>query len=94
MAAGAYKPVRGISWQEVGDEVVILDVKVGRYYGLNRTAAFVWICLVQPRKGTKTAGDYAAAFGVGDDVAARDFAALTKDLISRKWIEPRASSKS
>jgi hypothetical protein len=85
-AVADYKVPKDILYQEVGDEVVVLDVKQGRYYGLNKTAGFIWLALVAPKKGKKTAEDYAAHFKITVEKAEKDFAAITQDLVKRGWI--------
>ncbi|MBI4564964.1 MAG: PqqD family protein [Planctomycetes bacterium] len=58
------KTAEDVTYQEVGDEVVVLDLKSGRYFGLNRTAGFIWIGLVDPRESKSSPDDYAKTFGV------------------------------
>ena len=84
-----YEAVKDVLFQKVGDEVVVLDVKSGRYFGLNRTAGFIWIALVAPEKGKKTEEEYAKMFGISVAQAEKDWEATTKDLVKRGWIKKK-----
>lgn len=64
----------------LGDEVVILSLKGGKYYGLNPLAAFVWNLLSDP----VTFADLRAAvlneYDVSDDQCTEDLGKLLLDL--------------
>lgn len=36
-----------VLWQEVGDEIVLLDVDGGEYHGLNEVGSMIWRALEQ-----------------------------------------------
>lgn len=40
--------VRAHVWARVGDEIIVLNVSRGRYYGLNGVAAAIWEMLQEP----------------------------------------------
>jgi hypothetical protein len=40
----------GVAFQQVGDEVVLLHLKTGVYWGLNPTGALIWEGIVQHGK--------------------------------------------
>lgn len=65
----------------VGNEVVLLDVESGRYFGLNDVGAAVWNHLADDCSLSDLVEAVVAAFDVEDDQAASDVNALMRDLI-------------
>lgn len=44
----AIKHVEGVFWQDVVEDVVMLDVEKGQYFGAENTGAFIWRLFEQP----------------------------------------------
>lgn len=40
---------KGLVWEEINDELVVLDPIQGKYFNLNKTAAFVWGNIIKPK---------------------------------------------
>jgi hypothetical protein len=83
---GTYRAADGIAFRAVADGGVLVDLRSGRYYGLNGTATFIWSCLVDPTEGRRLPDDYAAAFSVATDQAKREFDAVAADLVAQGFI--------
>lgn len=64
----------------VDDEVVILDVPSGRYYGLNDVGALIWDRLDGTTDRTALVDAVTAAFDVDRDTAGRDIDTLLDEL--------------
>jgi hypothetical protein len=62
----------GLSWRQVGDEVVLLDTKSAEYLSVNRTGAFLWPRMVQGCTVTELTEALADHFGVSAEQAATD----------------------
>ena len=67
-------------WREVGDEVLILNVRTGRYLALNRSASLLWPALVEGAHTRALARQLREAYGLAEDQAARDVAAFVEAL--------------
>lgn len=39
---------KGIVANQVGDEVVMMDMEKGKYFGMNKTGSYIWQLLEQP----------------------------------------------
>jgi hypothetical protein len=68
---------------EVGDEVVILGLSRGRYYGLNQVGRFVWRLLQEPLTVHDLCDQVVAAYNVDREQAVAD----ALDLINRLAVE-------
>lgn len=76
--------------RRVGDEVMILDLESGTYFGLDPVGARVWELM---REGRTLAGICEALMGeyaVGREVLERDVRRLAAGLEAEKLVEARA----
>ncbi len=73
--------------RRVGDEIVILDVNSGQYFGLNEVGAFIWDQLESDTARETLITAVTDAYDVGTDQAAADIDALVADLDTRGLIE-------
>jgi hypothetical protein len=92
----------GLGWDDVvrvsrdqvsnrlGDEVAILELQKGIYYGLNPTGARVWELLQQPITVRAIYDALLAEYDVDPELLHRDVLALVNDLLAQDLIE-RAS---
>lgn len=72
--------------QEVGDEIVLLDLRNGTYYGLNPVGACILRCI---KDGEDLDGAHAKLlneFDVGPGVLESDMAQLVKELLTRRLL--------
>ena len=72
-----------------GDDVVILDLQSGSYFGLDPVGARIWQLLEQGKSLDEACDALVAEFEVTRDTVERDALALAAELITRKLIAPR-----
>ena len=64
----------------LGDEIVILSVNGGKYYGLNPLAAFVWNFLSDPVQFDTLKSAVLSEYEVAEDQCIKDLTKLINDL--------------
>lgn len=74
--------------RRVGDEIVILDVNSGQYFGLNEVGAFIWDQLESDTAREALIAAVTASYDIDTDRATADIDALVADLVARGLIEP------
>jgi hypothetical protein len=79
-------------WQELGDEVVILDVAGGAYYGLNCVGSRVWRMLQKPHTVAEVRGALLAEFDVDAERCVRELSELLGRLAERGLIEVQSAA--
>jgi len=77
----------GIAVQELGDEVVVLDLRTSSYVLLNVTGAALWPALTEPSTIEQLARVLTARFDVDDERAAKAAAAFVEQLVGLGLIE-------
>ncbi len=71
----------------VGDELVILDVNSGRYFGLNDVGALIWDLLEHDTTRGDLVDAVLASFDVGRDQAGSDIDDLITELVDRGLVD-------
>ena len=71
----------------LGDEIVILSVSAGKYYGLNPLAAFVWGQLSDPVKFADLRSAVLSEYEVSEDQCTADLNKLLNDLRSEGLVD-------
>ncbi len=74
------------------DQIVVADMRSGRYFGLDGVGARVWELLGQRATRGAIVDRLLAEYDVSRDVLERDVSALLEDLADRRLIE-RTSSR-
>ena len=74
---------------EVGDEVVILNLKDEVYYGLGSVGARIWELVQTPRRVSELRDRIVAEYEVGTARAERDLLDLLADLARRGLVDVR-----
>ena len=74
--------------RRVGDEVVILDIASGRYFGLNDVGAVIWDHLDHEATRRDLVDAVVASFDVDRAQAAADIDELVAELIDRGLVDP------
>jgi hypothetical protein len=74
------------------DEVVILDMKSGTYYGLNTVGTRVWELMQQPVTFSQIHETLLAEYDVDPEECRQDITTLLEDLINRGMVEVRDNS--
>jgi hypothetical protein len=64
----------------VADELVVMSLDLGRYFGLNPTAARVWELLEQPRTMDELCDSLGEEYEVERDTCRLEIEALLEDL--------------
>jgi hypothetical protein len=88
MAAGPITPAEFVvrnaemPFRKLDDEVVMLDVAAGCYYGLDAVGSRVWELLEQPRQVREVCLVLVREFDVSLDVCERDVLALVERLLA------------
>lgn len=72
---------------DVEDEVVILSMKDGIYYGLNPVGAFIWNQIQKPKKVGEIRDSILEEFDVSKDECESDLFELLNELMENKLIE-------
>jgi len=72
---------------DVEDEVVILSMKDGVYYGLNPVGAFIWNQIQKPKRVDKICDSIMGEFDVGREECEADLMELLSELLDKGLIE-------
>jgi hypothetical protein len=76
-----------LSWQEVDDEIVILDLRSSSYLRLNHTGAALWRATAEGADESSLVALLVAEHGAPEDVAARDTRAFVEQLRAADLLE-------
>jgi hypothetical protein len=82
-------PAADVLTTEFGDEVVMLNLSDGVYYGLDEVGARVWAMLKQPVVVSEICSTLVREFDVEPERCERDLLDLLRELVSRGLIEIR-----
>jgi hypothetical protein len=78
---------RHVFAREFDEELVLLDLTGGEYYGLDRLGARVWNGLVAGRTITEIAREIAGDYDVTLEALLADLVALVRDLAEKGLVE-------
>ncbi len=78
-----------VVWREVGGEIVLLDLRKGRYYGLQDAAAMIWKGMSRGEPVGVMGRKLVRNFRVEAERASRDILALARTLESKGLIRIR-----
>lgn len=70
----------------VGDELVLLDIAKGVYFGLDGVGKHIWESLSDGQSLQQAAAAVAAEYEVDDDRAASDVMEFASDLVGRELL--------
>ncbi|HOC30178.1 MAG TPA: PqqD family protein [Treponemataceae bacterium] len=80
----------GLGLSEIDGETVILDSRSGRYYALNGTGSRMLALVLEKGSVAAMLEAMSAEYDVPEDVLAKDWDALRKELSSRNLLESGA----
>ena len=80
----------GLGLSEIDGETVILDSRSGRYYALNGTGSQMLALVLEKGSVAAMLEAMSAEYDVPEDVLAKDWDALRKELSSRNLLESGA----
>jgi len=72
--------------RQLGEELVILDLASGTYFGLDEIGARIWSLMEDGRSLREVCDDMVARYEVQADEVERDVLALARDLCERGLI--------
>jgi Coenzyme PQQ synthesis protein D (PqqD) len=75
-----------VLWQEVGDEIVLLDVHEGEYRSLNDVGSAMWRALEQCPDVAAAYSQLCDLYEVDPDVLRADLAAFIARLVEREML--------
>lgn len=58
---------KGVLANKVGDEVVMMDMEKGKYFGVNKTGSYIWQLLEQPATIGELCDRLVADFGISKE---------------------------
>ncbi|MEN4018841.1 MAG: PqqD family protein [Methanobacterium sp.] len=76
---------------DVEDEVVILSMKDGVYYGLNPVGAFIWNQIQEPKRVNEIRDAILGEYEVDREACEKDLMQLLGELLDKKLIEVEES---
>ena len=77
----------------LADEIVILDLKSGIYYGLDEVGVRIWELLQTPQLIGEIRDTIATEYDVEPTVCERELLRLLQDLAAKKLIEVKAETE-
>jgi len=82
------RPPDKIVWREVGDEIVILDLRTSLYWTLNGSATVLWSALIKGATTSEMVQRLVDEFDVDAEKAARDVDAFLESCQAQDMVEP------
>lgn len=77
----------GVEWQQVDDEVVVLDLNASAYLAVNDTGAVLWPLVAEGASERRLAEELTARLGIDGEPARTDVAAFVDRLRSLRLVE-------
>ena len=75
--------------RDAAGKIAILNVKTGRYFGLDEVGALIWSLIQKPRTVNEIRDAILKEYNVNPDQCKRDIVALLTELASQGLIEVR-----
>ena len=75
-----------ITWRDVDDELIILELESGNYYSLNDIGRFIWLQLSADKSFAEIVSEITEEYEAGEDQARHDSYHFLKGLIEHKII--------
>ncbi|MGA8569448.1 MAG: PqqD family protein [Candidatus Binataceae bacterium] len=83
----------GVIWQDVGGDVVILNLETGAYFGLDGSGSQIWRELVEYSSLEKAFESLKQEFDVEPDELRHDLDDLVDQLVKKRLVQLIAESK-
>jgi hypothetical protein len=71
----------------VGDKVVILSIRAGAYFGLNRRGSDIWNMLAAPQRVAQVCDALSQRYEVEREILNREVIAFAQALIERRLLQ-------
>lgn len=85
--SGQYKIHQKVVHQRLGDEIVLLNLETGYYFGLNPTGARLWELISEGRSLEDAGLTLMAEYDVDEQVLSDDLENLVGELLDRGLID-------
>ena len=86
----ALRIVDEVTWTDLGDEVVILKLDTGIYFGLAQVGASIWISIADGMRREEILESVATQYNAPPDQVERDFDDLIDELSKEGLIKAAA----
>jgi len=70
-----------------GDEVMMMDVAGGNYYGLDAIGARIWALIAQPVTLGSVCGRLTSEYDVKEDVCQNEVLTFVEELVERRAVD-------
>ncbi len=67
-----------VVWRLISDEAVVLNLKSGHYYGLNKTCSMIWSLLSRNKTLEEIAAAIAKKYGISPEVVSADVSSVVE----------------
>lgn len=84
--------LRETVFSDLGEEVAILNMRSGEYFGLNAVGAYIWQLIQQPRTLAEICTAVEQTFDVSHARCAHDVQTLVGELRAQRLVEIRGES--
>jgi hypothetical protein len=79
--------VKQTVYSDLGDEVAILNLRSGEYFGLNPVGAFVWVLIQEPKTIGEICDAVVREFDVTAERCQQDIAVLVGELRAQNLVD-------
>ena len=76
----------GLAWENVDDEIIVLDSRASRYYRLNGSGALLWTMLDDGASRADMVSKLLHTYSIDEDVATNDVDTFIADLERQKLV--------
>ena len=80
-----------LSWREIDDEVILLDLRSAEYLRLNESGAMLWTLLQPGKTASQLAGSLAERFSLSAEQAARDVSGFLESCEAKGLLQAQRS---
>ncbi|QYJ72812.1 PqqD family peptide modification chaperone [Shewanella sp. FJAT-51649] len=81
-----YSQKSSLNLAPMGDELVMMDLSQGQYFGLNSLASQIWSLLVTPKSVDELVVELMSSFDVTEEVCRADTAHFLQQLVDKKLV--------
>ena len=75
-----------LAWENVDDEIIVLDSRASRYYRLNGSGALLWTMLDDGASRADMVSKLLRTYSIDEDVATNDVDTFMADLERQKLV--------
>lgn len=83
-----FKLADGVSFTQMDDEAVLLDLNTGTYFGLNDVGCRLVALLQQGLSLDESSARLASEFDIAQELALKDITRLVDDMVEKNLLSP------